>query len=178
MPGEICERCLYQAVTQKSWISAPKLNCTHGVYHKQPGFVLAVMSCLTSFPLHNVHFLPAKAHRKWHPSLTRKRASSRKFSQPGLFVSLSGNRSRFPVCVMSNQQTSSEGKAVITNKLLLMKLSLTMWSDQCAAQSWNNIITLRRQSSGLSVSLGFSLTSLRTTPSSRLFSTSHTLLIK
>lgn len=62
-----------------------------------------------------------------------KQASSgdASFSQPGLFVSLSGNRS--VSCQTSIPRQRS--KAVITNEILPMKLNLTMWSDQCVAQS-------------------------------------------
>lgn len=50
----------------------------------------------------------------------------------------SGRRSGFLACVKSNQQ----GKAVITNKLLLVNLCQTMWSDQCVARNKDNIITV------------------------------------
>lgn len=62
-----------------------------------------------------------------------KQASSgdASFSQPGLFVSLSGNRSLSCQTNIPCQRS----KAVITNEMLLMKLSLTMWPDQCVAQS-------------------------------------------
>lgn len=70
-----------------------------------------------------------------------------------VFFYPSGRRSGFLACVKSNQQ----GKAVITNKLLLVNLCQTMWSDQCVARNKDNIITVWQQSSGLCSSQGFCL---------------------
>lgn len=69
-----------------------------------------------------------------------------------------------------------KGKAVITNKLLLVKRSLTMQSDECVTPSWNGDNTIT--SSGLCASLGFSLTFPRTSPSSHLVSSLQTFLMK
>lgn len=123
------------------------------------------MACLASFLLDNIRFLPDEPHETWHLSLTWNRLpaeahhSHRQPCQAGfcffsvLFFYPSGRRSGFLACVKSNQQ----GKAVITNKLLLVNLCQTMWSDQCVARNKDNIITVWQQSSGLCSSQGFSL---------------------
>lgn len=156
-------RCPYQSLKQPSPCSSPLLNCT--LPPTDLAVCTMVMACLASFLLDNIRFLPDEPHETWHLSLTWNRLpaeahhSHRQPCQAGFWVFLfcffypSGRRSGFLACVKSNQQ----GKAVITNKLLLVNLCQTMWSDQCVARNKDNIITVWQQSSGLCSSQGFCL---------------------
>lgn len=137
------------------------------------------MSCLTGFLLHNVRFLPDKPHQTWHPSLARKTGfQQRRIIQStsrvkgGLFSTrLATASGSWSVSCLSSV-ARQKGKAVITNKLLLVKLSLTMQSDQCVAPSWNRANINRTVTTKLR-----SLCLLRVQfdiPSSHLFSCSHT----
>lgn len=76
-------------------------------------FVVVMMARLTGFLLHDELFLPDKPHQTWHPSLTQQASSSRHITQSvrdvGRVVFLPvWQPPRILVCLMSNQNTSSE----------------------------------------------------------------------
>lgn len=179
-------RCPYQSLKQQSPCSSPLLNCT--LPPTDLTVCTVVMACLASFLLDNIRFLPDEPHETWHLSLTWNRLpaeahhSHRQPCQAGFFLffgfcfvfftRLAGAPGSWPVSNLTNM-AHQKGKAVITNKLLLVNLCQTMWSDQCVARNKDNIITVWQQSSGLCSSRGFSLAS----PAPHSFLT-YTLLIK